>query len=248
MANYLQVQDENGTRQLPLQQGVSRLGSGTDCELRVVHEEVQPLALTLDFRGDALLVQNRNPFAVFVGEEELQPSQMAAWPAGTPLRMTRSITLTISGNGAAAVAKQADEEEETPEKSPPSSQRQMIQLGVILLCLGVGYQQMGAESTPSVERDIDKFETLLDAVRTHIKTEEDKSKVRASQWRDVMRLMQEAYFLETRPGQRDSVQAIDAYQRVLETDLIRNAKRQNENQLESRVFRFATAKKVLLYE
>ncbi|MEX2170653.1 MAG: hypothetical protein WD851_15160 [Pirellulales bacterium] len=247
MANYLQVQDEKGTRQLPLQQGVSRLGSSSDCELRLEHDEVQPLALTLDFRGDALLVHNRNPYAVFIGDEELQPSQMTAWPVGAPLRMTRSITLTISGNGAATVAKQA-EDEDAPEKSPPSSQRQMIQLGVILLCLGVGYQQMGAEATPSVEREIVKFETLLDAVRTHIEAEEDKSKVRASQWRDVMRLMQEAYFLETRPGQRDTAQAIDAYQRVLETDLIRNAKLQNDNQLESRVFRFATAKKVLLYE
>lgn len=245
MSNHLIIEDETGVRQLPLLPGITRLGSGTDCELRLEHEEVQPLALTLDFRGETLLVHNRNPFAVFLGDEELQPSQMAAWHESTPLRMTRSITLTLSGNGA-TVPKPLDDEEPT-EKKASSSQRQLIHLVVIGLCLAVGYWELNRETNPTAAAEVDEFDDVLNPVIAKIgETRSGGMIARSAQWREVMRLLQEAYFLETRPGQPDTTAAIEAYQRVLETDLIRDAKPQDDKQLEARVFRFATAKKVLL--
>jgi hypothetical protein len=242
MSSYLLIEDETGTSRLPLPQGVSRLGSANDCELQLNHEEVQPLALTLDFRGETLLVHNRNPFAVFVGDEELQPSQMAAWPVGAPLRMTRSITLTLSGNGAVSSAKDADEF--APMERPPTTyKRQMVQLGVIALCLAVGYQQLMVEPAAAVDEPQESFDELRKEITAKIDTQTDVAE--ADPWKKALRSLQEAYFLEHRPGRREPQLAIEAYQRVLDTDVV-GEQNGDPTDLATRISKFANNRVVRL--
>jgi hypothetical protein len=245
MSNFLLIEDETGTSRLPLPQGVSRLGSASDCELQLHHEEVQPLALTLDCRGDTLLVHNRNPFAVFVGDEELQPSQMAAWPLGAPLRMTRSITLTLSGNGALQSGQTADDF--APAEKPPTTyKRQMIQLGVIVLCLAVGYQQLTVKPSVAVDEPQESFDDLRKQITATIDAHlKNNDLPEADRWQKALRSLQEAHFLEHRPGRREPTLAIEAYQRVLDTDAL-SKKSDDPQDLATRIFKFANNRVVRL--
>lgn len=71
------------------------LGSASNCQIPIDHEEVSPQALLLDVRGDDFWIQNLNPYSIYVGMEEVTPNAWGPWTVGETIQLTKSVSLTI---------------------------------------------------------------------------------------------------------------------------------------------------------
>lgn len=246
MSSQLVINDGTQTVTLTAPAGVSRLGGNPSCQLAYAHDEMPDVALSLDNSGKTLLVQNLTGYEIYVGDESLLANQTTVWQPGTELFLTEHISIELDHTD--------DETEETyvadaDEVAKAKRQRQLVQIGVIAFCALIGLQQMSVDpAAASAKVQEFSFDEVRESLETQIEMLRSKGLVEPmDEWMRTLHALQEARFLEIRSQKRSPDQAITAYQRVLESGPVRDAPAEGDL-LESQVFRYATAQKVILSE
>lgn len=243
MAYQLTIDDGTHRSLLEVPLGTWGLGSGSQSPLRIDHEEVPEQALRLENRGKALLVQNLCEYDVFVGEEPLGHLQTTRWGPDVPLQLTRSVSLQYQELGTSPAA-DSDAPATDQAAIKAKRQRQMMQVGVLIACGLIAMQQLFAE--PRKENTVSKetFSGLQGELTRKIDAIEKgpRGDLVRHEWQDVLRLLQEADFLEHRPGRRAPSVVADAYERVLRKELIDQAGEDTDS-LERRISEYSSGKR-----
>lgn len=249
MSHYLLVETDHGAYKMALDHGVARLGSHSDCQLRLEHPEVEPRALTLDLRGQTLLVRSHNPYAVYLGDLGLEPGRAVAWPVGEPLRLTRSVTLTYrtQHKDAAAGAEAPPTDAATAAQQRPAPKKNVVQIAVIGVCVLIGLQQLTGAAAPTDAAarygcEV-SFEGLIERINLQIAVApKDPMDRNAFAWRTARGCLQEARYYERRVADRTPDVVAEAYERLLECEALACATPEGED-LPSLIHRFAAARR-----
>lgn len=252
MSHYLLVETDLGAHKMPLDRGVARLGSGSDCQLQLEHPEVEPRALTLDLRGQTLLLRSHNPYAVYLGDLSLEPGRAVAWPLGEPLRLTRSVTLTYRTQEQEAAVRAGAPATETviSAQQAPAPKKNVVQIAVIGVCILIGLQQLTGAAAPS---DAARgygcevgFEGLIERIDQQIAASPQESPdPNPFAWRTARGCLQEARYYERRVADRTPDVVAEAYERLLECEALAGASPDGED-LPSLIHRFAAARRASL--
>ncbi len=249
MTDLLIVDDGAASRELPLRHEMLRLGSDPRCELRIDHSEVEPQALTLDFRGTTLLVQNNNPYDIYLDGMAIQSGSWNPWAPRIPLRMTRSITLTYASDREPADHDGQVASELEPASSDDQSKRQLIQLSVIGVCVLLGIFVLSRPDAPVADNS-ESFPQMQKAIEGTIEARKAQHlSADVAALSEVQRLLQEAQWTEMRWGERSPAMPIQAYQRILNLENIRTAQSTDSDGIKAlywRVHQYASQRKASL--
>jgi hypothetical protein len=217
MAERLRIQAVGcADAEAPLRGGLTRLGRGAACEVRIDHAEIGEHALSLDCRGGVYLVQNFCPYEIFVGQRSLPPQALCEWRIGDELRLSRSVTLTLRSDASSAAAPQAPRPA-TAEAAVPTpaadARRKIVPLVVTAVCVLLGIVLLMTDRGSSPAEPPDSFNDLLFALR--------KKQPQSQGDKIICDYLQTAWTIDRRQkSSQEREEAVRCYQRLLaEPDL-----------------------------
>ena len=120
-AHKLVVQSDLPALEFPLTAGSQRIGSGRQCEICISHPEVPAHAVTVESRGNVLLVNNVSPYSLYLGDEIVESRGRCAWRIGVPLLLMRNVTMTVVPTGAVSESAADVERDATGAATSPST-------------------------------------------------------------------------------------------------------------------------------
>lgn len=216
---------DDQTQVFTLSDGRYRIGSQTECEVCIEHDEVGRVAATIEIRGEAVFLRNLNPYPIYIGEQELNASQQGEWPVGQTVLLTHSVSLDLQNlqqQSANAVAAQS-----------AKRSRSTMQIAVSALCVvGAVLMLASDNSVPDSTKSLDySFNDLVTGLETN------KSRTNLA----VLNYLIDARVYDVRWGKDDPSRAISQYQLLLDEPLIRDATA-DESKLEGRIRKFALAR------
>ena len=235
MAERLRIHTVGGPdAEVPLLPGPARVGRSASCQVRIEHPEIGQQVALIDYRGGAYFLQNLCPYDIYVGQQPLRPNAWSQWRIGDELRLTKSISLSLSSGPAetAAPAAAVVAEEKTAAKTVSDSGRKMIQLGVTIACVVLGVLFLMADQglNPSVETP-DTFADLIAELNQNHPLRRSDEIIRDD--------LQAAWMLDRRANASEGrADAVGKYQSLLKTPEIRAAS-MDRNSIHSRIKVFA---------
>jgi hypothetical protein len=226
--NKLVVQSDLPPLEFSLTTGSQRIGSGRQCEICIPHPEVPAHAVTVDCRNNLLLLENQSPYALYLGDEIVESRGRCAWRIGVPLLLTRSVSLKVLGSGApepehseipgaanpATENRRAEAETNGTGSKQSTTTRNVVQIGVIVLCLLSGLFML-RDAPSSDAKPTDSMDDLTKAIVSKRSVTSDE--------RELLQRLQTAWITEQRAQQDERKKVIAAYQQVLDHRLVRNA-------------------------
>jgi hypothetical protein len=235
--------------EIPLRHDTLRLGSDARCDLHIDHEEVEPHALTLDYRGNTLLLHNHNPYDIYLDDQVVRSGAWSPWNNKTPLRMTQSITLIYEGDGQVESPVEAVDDAAVAPPASGLTRRQITQLSVIGMCALVGWVLLNQEP-PELPETQDTFARLANDIQSSLEARQEKKLTKdVLTLAELRRLLQEAHLSEMRWAKSNPVLPIKAYQRILNLEHIGDAKENNQEglgELYWRIHQYASRRKTIL--
>ena len=222
---------DGGSFEFDLGNGKHRVGRSADCEVRIDHAEIDNLAAQIEVRGATVFIQNRNPYAIYVGAFELAPNQQAEWPIGQTVALTLSVSLHLVDRTQPVT--------KASEEFSAKKRRSTFQIAVVIACVVVAYFMLTNDSKKvdagaKLDYDFTSLVRDIEALPPPTKPEE------ARQRRTMLNYMLDARVPDVRWGQEDPRRAIQAYELLLDVPAIKKAS--DEESLEGRIKKFALAR------
>ncbi len=216
---------------IPLAHRQMSVGSQPGCDVRIDHEEVAGVAARLENRGGCYMLQNCNPYEVYIGDCGVCPDQWAEWPNGQQLLLTRSVSLTLQCGDAEQQSNGdsgSGSDDETGQE--PTDAKKLIQLIVIAACVAFGVMMMVMRPSEQATQSIDGFAKLIKDIDAVPELTKDD--------RVVRRYLQEARLMDIRYRRGNPKPIMQAYQLLINHPSICQADF-NDPTIHARIRRYA---------
>ena len=216
MSDQLIVHSDQQTWALPLRTASLRLGSKAGMELRVPHPEIIDHAATIDYRGQSALLINKNPFAIFVGSNRVEPNACAPWKAGERVQLTKNVTLDLERSTEEQGGTTTLDENKKQKAASEFDSKQIIQLTVIVVCGLLGCLTM-LKGEAAERAATYSFSELLHETHNLQEIETGHSEKLVS----ALTALQDAHITEIRWRNTNPQRVIRAYNHLLQSALVR---------------------------
>jgi hypothetical protein len=189
-----------------LSNGRYQIGSHPQCEISIPVSELADRSALLEVRGEVVFLRNLNSFPIYVGETVLQPGQQSDWLVDQTLLLSQNVYLDLGKVQAL--------EEGTIAANRAKKTRSTIQLGVIVCCISLAYFLLSGDESKQRSNENVRYRFTEDLV---VPLQEDPK------YQDVLKSLREARIADVRWGFGNPDRAIQAYEILLDNELVRRA-------------------------
>lgn len=195
-----------------------KVGNHTGLELCVPHPEVAEHAITIDNRGATPLIVNKNPYAIYVGVDRLEPNACVPWAESIVVQLTKNVTLELSHTANNELQSASTREIAKSEAKSPKDSSQLLQIGVVVLCCVIGGLTLMRDNSPQSSSSNYSFNELRQQAKSLSKINQGPTESF-----DALLAAMNNIPRTDRPGQENNVNdIIAAYRKLAKTEAVRH--------------------------
>lgn len=199
---------------IELKNGRYQIGRHPQCEVSVPVSELADRSAVVEVRGEVVFLRNLNTFPIYVGESELQPGQQSDWMAGQTLLLSQNVYLDLGKVEAA--------QEGAASASRAKKTRSTIQLGVVVGCILLALFLLSEDNSNKQDNSESRFRFTEELVEPLQKLQQNPG------YEEVLKNLREARIADVRWGRDKPERAIQAYELMLDNELVIEAGRKGD--------------------